>query len=119
MKKKIHELKMKLYEWRKRIIEEKYFKTFPERKQIATLEIRPVHVTPLDYYKRIALDPWLDEMTLKEMLPHIKQQLARDVGEELLEKGMIDVCLDTFDPYFGGTTLIATVRVCPPVQKEH
>lgn len=113
MKKKIHELKMKLYEWRKRIIEEKYFKTFPERKQIATIEIRPVHVTPVDYYKKVALDP----MTLKEELPDIQRYMARDLGEELLEKGMIDICSTTFDPYFGGTTLIATIRVCPPIQK--
>lgn len=118
MKKKIHELKMKLYEWRKRLIEEKYFKTFPERKQIATLEIRPVHVTPVDFYKRVLLDAWLDEKRLEEIFPGIKRNVARDLGEELLEKGMIDVCLDTFDPYFGGTTLIATIRVCPPVQKE-
>jgi len=117
MTKQIHELRMKLYEWRKKKIEEKYFKTFPERKQIATLEIRPVHVTPIDYYKRIALDPWLDTMTLKEMLPNIKRDLARALGEELLEKGMIDICSDTFDPYFGGTTLIATIRVIPPMQE--
>lgn len=114
MKKKLHELKMKLYEWRKRIIEEKYFKTFPERKQIATVEIRPVHVTPLDYYKRVALDP----MTPKEELPDIMKMMARDIGEELLEKGMIRICSTTFDSYFGGTTLIATISVCPPIPKE-
>lgn len=45
MKKQIHELKMKLYEWRKKKIEEKYFKTFPERKGGQDNEKENTHIS--------------------------------------------------------------------------
>lgn len=118
MKKQIHELKMKLYEWRKRHIEDKYFKTFPERKGMATMEIVKSNVMPRTYYRKTVLDPWLDKDMIDEAIPHIKKNMARQIGEDLLEQGMIDIRAETFpDPIYAGKTLVAIIRVIPPMQE--
>lgn len=115
MKKQIHELKMKLYEWRKRCIEEKYFKTFPERKGMATMEIVKSNVMPQTYYRKTVIDPWMDKDMIEEAIPYIKKDMARHLGEDLLEKGMIDILAETFpDPRCAGQELVAIIRVIPP-----
>ena len=118
MKKQIHELRMKLYEWRKKKIEEKYFKTFPERKGMATMEIVKSNVMPQTFYLKRAIDPWMDKDMIEEAIPYIKKDMARQLGEDLLEKGMIDIRAETFpDPRCVGKALIAFIRVIPPKQE--
>lgn len=115
MKKQIHELRMKLYERRKRRIEEKYFKTFPERKGMATMEIVKSTVMPQTFCLKRVIDPWMDKDMFEEAIPYIKKDMARQIGENLLEQGMIDIRTATFpDPRCAGKELVAFVRVIPP-----
>ena len=118
MRKQIHELKMKLYEWRKKKIEEKYFKTFPERKGMATMEIVKSTVMPQTFYRKAMIDPWMDKSMIDEAIPYLKKDMARQLGEDLLEKGMIEILGETFpDPRCAGKELVAIIRVIPPKQE--
>lgn len=129
MKKQIHELRMKLYEWRKKKIEDKYFKTFPERKGQATMEIVTTRVRPQTFYVKQVLDPiycdprfgrnseYKDEM--KSYLTCLRKDLARKLGEDLLNEGMIEIHEgDTIaDFYADYRMLVASIRVIPPRQE--
>lgn len=103
-------IKEKFQKWRKKRIEEKYFKTFPERKGMATMEIVQSRVKPQTFFKRVKIDPVL--VSSSDIQPWIKRATARDMGEDLLEQGMIDIHVDMYEQY-----LIATIRVLPPEEK--
>lgn len=111
-------IKERFQKWRKRRIENKYFKTFPERKGMATMEIVQSRVMPQTYCKKTMIDPWMDKDMIDEAIPHIKKNMARQIGEDLLEQGMIDIRAETFpDPRCAGKELVAIVRVIPPEKK--
>lgn len=115
--------------WRKKKIEEKYFKTFPERKGLATMEIVTTRVRPQTFYVKQALDPiycdprfgrnpeYKDQM--KSYLSCLRKNMARKLGEDLLNEGMIDIHEgDTIaDFYADYRMLVASIRVIPPVEK--
>ena len=111
-------IKERFQKWRKKKIEEKYFKTFPERKGMATMEIVKSNVMPQTFFLKRVIDPWMDKGMIEEAIPYIKKEMARKLGEDLLEKGMIDIRAETFpDPRCAGKELVAIVRVIPPMQE--
>ena len=104
----------KLKKWRKKRLEEKYFKEFPERKGMATMEIVQARVKPLTFCHKTMLDPYFHDVTA-EMLAALKKDMARKLGETLLEEGMIDIRTEAFpDMLYGGRCMYAMVRVLPP-----
>lgn len=110
-------IKERFQKWRKKRIEEKYFKTFPERKGMATMEIVQSRIKPQTFYKKVNLDPVL--VPSSAIQSWIKRDIARDMGEELLEQGMIEIHteMSSPDPCFYGQCAIATIRVLPPEEK--
>ena len=82
------------------------------------MEIVKSNVMPQTFYCKRVIDPWMDKEMIEEAIPYIKKDMARQLGEDLLEKGMIDIRAETFpDPRCAGKTLAAIIRVIPPKQE--
>ena len=112
-------LKERFNAWRKAKIEALYFKSFPERKGMATMEIVKSTVMPQTFYRKTMIDPWMDKSMLEEAIPHLKKDMARKIGEDLLERGMIDIQsdVDLPDPTYYGKALVGIIRVLPPEKR--
>lgn len=76
----------KLKKWRKKRLEEKYIKAFPERKGMATMEIVQARVKPLTFCHKTMLDPYFHDVTA-EMLAALKKGHGKEAGRNVAGRG--------------------------------